>query len=274
MPNRIIRENILSSERVGALGWAEEVFYRRLQSIVDDHGRYEASPQLLRSKCYPLHTDKQVNARMVWQWLAECVKVGLVVCYDVAGKRYLEVLNFGQQKRTASKFPQPPSIDSKGNQLPAYEHLGVVVFGGVVEGVGVADARADALPPRGRKTPLEPGFGISDRVKAWAAEKGYGQLSRHLEAFKTKCLAKSYSYADWDAAFMEAIREDWAKLRGRTRDGSAPPPDGGEVEWHESKSGVEKRAAELGLDPWDGGIKEHWPVYRARVMEAHQRGAH
>jgi hypothetical protein len=45
-------------------------------------------------------------------------------------------------------------------------------------------------------------------------------------------------------------------------------------EWHETKSGVEKRAAELGMAPWDGGIKEHWPVYRARVMEAHQGRAH
>jgi len=45
-------------------------------------------------------------------------------------------------------------------------------------------------------------------------------------------------------------------------------------EWHETKSGVEQRASELGIGPWDGGIKEHWPVYKARVMAAHQQGAH
>ena len=58
-------------------------------------------------------------------------------------------------------------------------------------------------------------FGISERVRVWAESKGFGNLGEHLDAFKRKCAANSYAYADWDAAFMEAIREDWAKLRGR-----------------------------------------------------------
>ena len=38
----------------------------------------------------------------------------------------------------------------------------------------------------------------------------------------------AYRYADWDLAFMEAVREDWAKLRGNGRTGPAPVavPDG------------------------------------------------
>ncbi len=31
--------------------------------------------------------------------------------------------------------------------------------------------------------------------------------------FKAKCRANGYKYVDWDAAFMEAIRGDWAELR-------------------------------------------------------------
>ena len=54
MPNRVIREGILTSERIEMLGWAEEVFYRRLMSVVDDFGRYYARPALLRAACYPL----------------------------------------------------------------------------------------------------------------------------------------------------------------------------------------------------------------------------
>jgi hypothetical protein len=76
-----------------------------------------------------------------------------------------------------------------------------------------------------QKTPLPDEFGISERVSEWAAAKGYGQLHDHLEAFKRKARAKAYSYASWDEAFMEAIREDWAKLRGRAANGAAPPPD-------------------------------------------------
>lgn len=63
-------------------------------------------------------------------------------------------------------------------------------------------------------TPIPDGFAISDRVTAWAIEKGHDNLPLHLEAFKAKVAAKGYQYVDWDSAFMEAIREDWAKLRG------------------------------------------------------------
>src|SRR5690606_36000730 len=69
-------------------------------------------------------------------------------------------------------------------------------------------------------------FGISDRVKEWAAEKGHQRLAEHLDSFKRKCAANGYRYVDWDAAFMEAIRGDWAKLTSGqgTGNGSIAPP--------------------------------------------------
>lgn len=97
MPNRIIRDGILSSESVCSLGWAAEVFYRRLQSVVDDYGRFEAHPKLLRSKCYPIQFDKVSDAD-IGKWLADCATAGLVSVYPAAdGKRYLQVEKFGQR---------------------------------------------------------------------------------------------------------------------------------------------------------------------------------
>ena len=69
-----------------------------------------------------------------------------------------------------------------------------------------------AKPVKPSKTTLPDGFGISERVRAWAEEKGHGQLEARLENFKGAALAKAYAYADWDAAFMNAIRDNWAKL--------------------------------------------------------------
>lgn len=66
---------------------------------------------------------------------------------------------------------------------------------------------------RTRKTAMPDSFAISERVQAWAAEKGYTRLDEHLEAFKGKAMAKGYVYIDWDEAFMNAIRADWANLR-------------------------------------------------------------
>jgi len=134
MPNRIVREAILTSEPVASLGWPEEVFYRRLMSIVDDYGRTEANPQLLRSKCYPLQTDS-VRAADITRWMAACQKAGLILGYEASGKQYLEVQKFGQQQRSASKCPAPPAVASKCLQIPANEHLDVSVSVSVSEDV-------------------------------------------------------------------------------------------------------------------------------------------
>jgi hypothetical protein len=68
-------------------------------------------------------------------------------------------------------------------------------------------------PRRSAKISIPVDFNISERVRAWAVAKGYGDLDRHLEAFRSKAIAKAYAYADWDEAFMGAVRDDWAKVR-------------------------------------------------------------
>ena len=105
MPNRILRDGIIQSERVDQLCWSAEVFYRRLHSVVDDYGRFYARPSLLRAACYPLKLDRVSDAD-IGKWLTECVTAGLVSVYQVSGKEYLEVQDFRQQIRAKqSKYP-------------------------------------------------------------------------------------------------------------------------------------------------------------------------
>jgi hypothetical protein len=108
MPNRILRESILTSERVNALPLAAELFYRRLMSIVDDYGRTEHQLQILRAKCYPLQLDR-VTVEDIEAWLGNCSSGDspLITIYSVGSKRYIEVNNFGQRTRGASKYPAP-----------------------------------------------------------------------------------------------------------------------------------------------------------------------
>jgi hypothetical protein len=63
------------------------------------------------------------------------------------------------------------------------------------------------------ETAMPDGFGVSERVRTWAAAKGYDRLEAHLEHFVGAAKAKAYRYADWDQAFMNAVRDDWARLR-------------------------------------------------------------
>jgi hypothetical protein len=108
MPSRIIREGIITSERINALSERAELFYRRLMSVADDYGRYFAHPSILRANCFPLKlttiTEKQITS-----WLNECIKARLVVIYNEG--KHLIMLDFRQQTRAASKFPQPSEND-------------------------------------------------------------------------------------------------------------------------------------------------------------------
>lgn len=112
MPNRIIREGILSSERVDKIAEDPvcEVFYRRLQSVVDDYGRFSGDPRILRAALYPLRLDSQPESKIL-DHIEACEEAGLLITYLVNGKRYLELSDFRQRlRRMVSKYPGPPAV--------------------------------------------------------------------------------------------------------------------------------------------------------------------
>jgi hypothetical protein len=106
MPDRVVRAGINTSEKVDLLSDSAEVFYRRLMSCVDDYGRYDGRPTILRAAIYPLRLDR-VSDDDVLKWIYECESAGLVRHYIVSGKPYIEILAFNQRTRSASKFPAP-----------------------------------------------------------------------------------------------------------------------------------------------------------------------
>lgn len=127
MPNRILRESILTSKAVNQLTPEEEVFYRRLMSIVDDYGRFEADPEIILYKAYPLRTSADICEQMrataskCEQMLATVSKVlmtngeSLVQIYEVDGRKYLQMNGFGSKPRSKPRFPDPPSGFKSGH---------------------------------------------------------------------------------------------------------------------------------------------------------------
>lgn len=188
MPTRILREGIITSERVNSLSLEAELLYRRLMSVVDDYGRFHANPTVVRAACFPLKVDLFTD-RKIEALLDEVVNAGLVVKYS--GGRYIAMLDFRQQTRTPSKFPQPLEnellIKCKAN---AKQMLSLVEGEGEGEDVGVAIATDDQndrpLPPHKRITFSQHSQnieGIQDQdisrwQEAYPAVDVHGEISR------------------------------------------------------------------------------------------------
>jgi len=65
------------------------------------------------------------------------------------------------------------------------------------------------------KTSIPSDFTVSERVIRWANEKGYRDLNKHLDNFILVAQSNNYKYTDWDAAFMRAIKDNWAKVTNK-----------------------------------------------------------
>lgn len=236
MPNRILREGILTSETVSELGWAEEVFYRRLMSVADDHGRYHALPKLLRSACYPLQIDKVSDAD-IGKWTTKCVAAGLVSVYPAQdGKRYLQIVKFGQQVRAKSKFPEPAhdfygehSIPDENicKQVIADAHLdgGVVGDEGEGERAGTSAEKRKARSPSGSRLPAD--WSLPDDWRKWAAaERQDLDIGKEAEKFADYWHAKPGKdgrKADWRATWRNWIRNGYG-ANGRAAPAREPAP--------------------------------------------------
>lgn len=92
-----------------------ELFYRRLMSVVDDYGRFEADADKLRARCFPLQLDRW-SPLLVEECLEECSELHgesrLITVYRSGNKKYLQINNFGQRVQSKEKYPSPDSPES------------------------------------------------------------------------------------------------------------------------------------------------------------------
>jgi hypothetical protein len=262
MPNRILREGILTSAKIAKLNWPEEVFYRRLMSLVDDFGRYFASPDILRGHAFPRQLNK-VSDSDVGKWLHSCADAGLVRVYSAQdGERYLEIVNFGQQVRALkSKFPQPPAVDSTCNHLLSDAHLDVSVSEDVIEDVTTAAPRFDLFEEFWNAYPKK--RAKDDAKKAFTKRKPDQQLLQSmLSALRVQCGSE-----DWqkDGGKFIPYPATWLN-DGRWQDEIQTAtvsidPD--------SRSSIEAEGIAMGIGPWNEGM-EQWGVYKAKVRGRQQ----
>lgn len=134
MPNRILKEAIRTSPSVDALSPDEEVFWYRLITLLDDFGRYDGRPAVLRAMLYPLRLDS-VSEPQVEAWRDRLVGVGMLRLYSVDGSPYIEAISWREHQPTRAVKSRWPASDGQGSLLLADESNGkqpladVPVFG-------------------------------------------------------------------------------------------------------------------------------------------------
>jgi hypothetical protein len=106
MGARMIRDGLLTSEKINKCSDFEECLFVRLMLVADDFGRYYAIPELVKSHCYPFDNR---TLEQVKNGLKQLELIGLIKTYESGDKKYLLILNFSQRLRQMkSKFPDPP----------------------------------------------------------------------------------------------------------------------------------------------------------------------
>ena len=127
MPNRVIKESIHESEKLNSLSDFNFRLWVYLLTYVDDYGRGDARPAIIKGNCFPLRD--RVTAKDIDAGLHALSDAGCVSLYTVGGKPYLCLIGWEkhqriQQKR--SKYPGPDEADAPdgcGEQMmPVHEN--------------------------------------------------------------------------------------------------------------------------------------------------------
>lgn len=135
MANRIIKDSILTSPNFNRLSVHAERHFYRILMLTDDYGCFEATPDVVRGKCYPLQF-RQISAKDVERWQNELGEKGILLfwiddgrvfgifrSFDKHNAKYA-VTSDGKPTRRARKTPIPPDSEAGFCQsLPSFAEI-------------------------------------------------------------------------------------------------------------------------------------------------------
>lgn len=196
MPTRILRDWTDSAPFEALSANAERLFVRLIMKA-DDYGRYHADVRLIRAGCFPLLAatrDADIS-----HWIAECVKVGLVVVYQVKGRSYLAIRKFRQRTRQqVAKYPGP---DGQPDDWRPPDDGELSVIGPTVDG-----------QPSDNRRPDSDSDSDSDSLMSAGADGGHSSaFLRTWDLYPQKGRSRSSrkeAYAVWKALKLDAHEDE------------------------------------------------------------------
>lgn len=223
--SRNIKPGFFKNDLLAECSPLARLLFAGLWCEADREGRLEDRPKRLKAECLA-YDDCDID-----DLLGQLATKGFIVRYVVDGVGYIAIPEFlkhqkPHMKEAASTIPAPnehlprsvpaPEIPERAALIP--DSL-LLIPDSLQEQTPAPPTAAPPAPKAEKRSrrkpetfPLPDGFAISERVRDWAAKKGYHSLETHFDSFVGKARAKGYVYADWDEAFMEAIRANWANV--------------------------------------------------------------
>ena len=208
MPNRLVREAILTSESLDKLSAEAERLFYRLLVVCDDFGRFEADVRVMIARCFPLRVG-DITREQMHAWVHELTKAGVIHCYEHDAKRYGSFLNwkkFNKLRAKNSKYPAPAdTCEHMSADESTCEHMRVYTD---------SDSDSDS------ETPVVP-KGTFDVARAWSEfcaiyPKRSGSLNKQAAESKFRKLCKS---AEMAGVILEGVKRyaRWCDATGKTK---------------------------------------------------------
>lgn len=214
MPDRIIRDELLESERWLSLkDNADRLAFIALLLSADSLGNFSAEPfRLMR-----LWRDFGIGTTaLVAKTLAELSDHDLIRLYAAEEKPHLHIPRFRQRTRYLKRvFPHSPWTTTEQNQGIADNspdcHLTVTGRSDVKGSEDSAFAHGIAKPKREKQpapTALPESWEVSDSMIAWAISNGVteARIMPETDAWSDHHRAKGNQFRDWDASWRNWIR--------------------------------------------------------------------
>lgn len=107
MPDRLIRDELLNSERYWSVSDEAKLLYIHLILSADDTARYSGKNFTLRTRCF---SGRGMESNRMEILLTELVDQDLIRLYFVNNERFIFIPRFKQRLRFVnSKYPEPPN---------------------------------------------------------------------------------------------------------------------------------------------------------------------
>lgn len=186
MPNRVIKDSIHTSEKVNRMTDFQFRLWVSLIAYVDDYGRGDARPAVIRGACFPLRerlTNKDIDAA-----LTGLAGIGCIGLYEVDGRPYLYFPNWEKHQRIQTKrsrYPAPEESTVIHREPPLESNP--IQSESKSESKGETRARAFTQPTREEGTEYYKAQGCTFSLDAWFAyyeQNGWMVGNRKMKDWK------------------------------------------------------------------------------------------